>query len=217
MIVSSINLFNSALIIGFVTSFSYSFSYHGSIINLGCKSAFRNCQRVTFTPLKADNRQLAPVQDETTQKHKINLEDDEADELVDLITEKLDDVEGLWYSDDFYGSHGREWVKVSATLIGESAAAALEAVKITGDPNVPAGCVTFKTQSWPDIGAKVPAEIQVRADPKDPNGFSWLPGELTKIAKNEIRLMCRYSLLMKSEGTFYKQIDENEGGDGENN
>ena len=37
-----------------------------------------------------------------------DIDEDEDDVLVDSITEKLGDVEGLWYSDDFYGSHGRE-------------------------------------------------------------------------------------------------------------
>ena len=140
-----------------------------------------------------------------------DIDEDEADVLVDSITEKLGDMEGLWYSDDFYGSHGREWVNVKTTLRGECATSALEAVKVTGDPNVPAGCVTFQTQSWPGVGEKVAAEIQVRADPTDPDGFSWLPGELTLVAKREIRLMCQYNLFMQSTGTFYKENDEDDG------
>jgi len=138
-------------------------------------------------------------------------ENDEADELVDSLTNKMGEMEGLWYSDDFYGLHGREWVKVSATLVGESATSALAAVKVTGDLNVPAGCITFQTKSWPSLGSKVMAEIQIRADPKDPDGFSWLPGELTLVAKTEIRLMVRYNYLMTNEGTFYKQNNDEEG------
>lgn len=137
---------------------------------------------------------------------------DEADELVDSITQKVEDMEGLWYSDDFYGPHGREWVTIAARLVGETASNALVAVKVTGDPNVPAGCETFKTASWPGMGETVPAEIQVRADPTDPDGFTWLPGELTTVEKNQIRLMCQYNVLMRSQGTFYKQKDD-EGSD----
>ena len=90
-------------------------------------------------------------------------DDDERDELVDSVTNKLEEMSGLWYSDDFYGPHGREWVKVSATVVGEMATSALEATKVTGDPHVPAGCVTFRTSQWPGVGEKVPAQIQVRS------------------------------------------------------
>ena len=145
----------------------------------------------------------------------INDDDDDVDELVDSITQKVEDMEGIWYSDDFYGPHGREYVTISARLIGETARNALVAVKVTGDPNVPAGCETFKTSSWPNSrgGEPVPAKIQVRADPQDPNGFSWIPGELTMIETDQLRLMCQYNVLMRNQGTFYKQNDE-EGGDG---
>ena len=159
------------------------------------------------------SQQLAPkVEDDPIATiDEEDIDEDEADVLVDSITEKLGDMEGLWYSDDFYGSHGREWVNVKTTLRGECATSALEAVKVTGDPNVPAGCVTFQTQTWPGVGEKVAAEIQVRADPTDPDGFSWLPGELTLVAKREIRLMCQYNLFMQSTGTFYKENDEDDG------
>lgn len=129
-----------------------------------------------------------------------NESDEDADELVDSVTEQLDDLEGLWYSDDFYGAHGREWVQMNCKLSLNSetgaATSALVAVKVTGDPNVPAGCVTFQTiRSFPStMGEKVAAEIQVRADPQDPDGFTWIPGELTLVAKNEIRLVGQYSI-----------------------
>ena len=159
------------------------------------------------------SQQLAPkVEDDPIATiDEEGIDEDEADVLVDSVTEKLGDMEGLWYSDDFYGSHGREWVNVKTTLRGECATSALEAVKVTGDPNVPAGCVTFQTQTWPGVGEKVAAEIQVRADPTDPDGFSWLPGELTLVAKREIRLMCQCNLFMQSTGTFYKENDEDDG------
>jgi len=51
---------------------------------------------------------------------------------------------------------------------------------------------------------------QVRADPNDPNGFSWLPGDLTLVESDQIRLMCQYNILMRSEGTFYREKNEEE-------
>lgn len=165
------------------------------------------------TRLRAENQELTPIEDPAiTANDTDDDDDDEVDELVDSITEKLGEMEGLWYSDDFYGSHGREWIKVSTTLMGESATSALVAVKVTGDPNVPAGCVTFQTKSWPTLGETVQAQIQVRANPKDPDGFSWLPAELSLIAKDQIRLMCQYNRFMKSDGLFYK-INVNQGKD----
>ena len=147
-------------------------------------------------------------------------DDDERDELVDSVTSKLDDMEGLWYSDDFYGSHGREWVKVSATIVPKqqqqqttssvSVSSALVAVKVTGDPNIPAGCVTFQTESWPAIGSdkKVAAQIQIRADPNNPQGYSWIPGTLTLLNTTTILLVCYYNRSMKNSGLFYKEKEE---------
>lgn len=93
--------------------------------------------------------------------------DDEADELVESVTQKVEERKGLWYSDDFFCPHGRECVTISARLVGETASNALVAVKVMGDPNE-----IFKTASWPSLGEAVPAEIQVRADPIDPDGSS---------------------------------------------
>ena len=159
---------------------------------------------------------LSVDEDSVITKKVVEVDDEEADELVDSVTEKLEAMEGLWYSDDFYGPHGREWVKVSAQLlVGEAATSILVAVKVTGDPNVPAGCETFKTSSWPgSMGGTVPAKIQIRADPNDPNGFDWIPGQLTLVSNDQIRLMCQYSVLMRSTGTFYKQNDQEGDGDG---
>merc|ERR1712194_245908 len=112
-------------------------------------------------------------------------------------------MEGLWYSDDFYGPHGREWVKVSATLVGISSA--LVAVKVIGDPNIPAGCITWKTKNWPTLNEEVPAEIQVRANPNDPNGYTWVQGSLFQISENSIALTAKFTPNLKATGTFYKE------------
>merc|ERR1740117_1559989 len=89
------------------------------------------------------------------------------------LLERLEAMEGFWYSDDFYGPHGREWVQVSATLVG-AGTSSLVAVKVKGDANVPSGKTTWRTtRGLPEVGGpSLPAEIQVRANAKDPNGFS---------------------------------------------
>ena len=125
------------------------------------------------------------------------------------LLKKLENLEGIWYSDDFYGTHGREWVEVSATLLG-SGTRALRAVKASGDDNVPAGFETWRTQGLPDVGGSdVPAEIQVRADVNDPDGFSWISGSLSQTTADKIQVTAIYSAIMRHTGTFYKhKIDE---------
>lgn len=136
------------------------------------------------------------------------VRDSEPDELRSALFEKLEQMEGVWYSDDFYGLHGREWVAVSATLVG-AGAASLVAVKVKGDANVPSGFTTWRTTGLPDVGGpSVRAEIQVRADVKDPNGFSWIPGTLVLVADDQIALSVFWSF-GRSSGTFYKhQVEE---------
>lgn len=117
--------------------------------------------------------------------------------------EKLEAMEGIWYSDDFYGPHGREWVDVKATLVG-AGSSALVAVKVSGDANVPSGYTTWQTRGLPDVGGvEVPAQIQVRADPKDPNGFSWVPGALALLAEDRISLSAVLGFA-RTSGTFHK-------------
>jgi len=162
----------------------------------------------------SDESRFAPSEDnkDSTALEEVVEDQDEYDELVSSLTDKLEQAEGMWYSDDFYGPHGREWVKVSATLVG-SGTSALVAVKITGDPNIPSGHTTWKTLAWPGLGGgMVPAEIQVRADPNDPNGFSWVGGKLGMVAEDQIVLSARFSPLFESRGTFYKQNDDEDGG-----
>ena len=119
------------------------------------------------------------------------------------LLDQLEAMEGFWYSDDFYGIHGREWVEVSATLVG-AGTSSLVAVKVKGDENVPSGKTTWRTRGLPEVGGtRLPAEIQVRANANDPNGFSWMPGSLVLVCEDEIRLSVRLGPFEKS-GTFYK-------------
>ena len=129
--------------------------------------------------------------------------DDDEEERSPLL-DKLEGMEGMWYSDDFYGPHGREWVEVSATLVG-AGTSSLVAIKVSGDANVPSGFTTWRTKGLPDVGGShVRAEIQVRDDPKDPNGFSWVPGLLALVAEDQIALSARLSPVYQSTGTFHK-------------
>ena len=77
--------------------------------------------------------------------------EDDIDALSWALSEKLEQLEGIWYSDDFYGPHGREWVVVSATLVG-AGTSSLVAVKVKGDANVPSGFETWRTRGLPDVG-----------------------------------------------------------------
>jgi len=133
----------------------------------------------------------------------LTLARDEPRELGSTLLERLEEMEGIWYSDDFYGNHGREWVEVSATLVG-SGTSALVAIKVSGDANVPSGYQTWRTRGLPDVGGSaVPAEVQVRADAKDPNGFSWLPASLMLVREDRIDLAAMWSF-GTTRGTFYK-------------
>mmetsp|Transcript_26839 Transcript_26839/g.53588 ORF Transcript_26839/g.53588 Transcript_26839/m.53588 type:complete len:229 (-) Transcript_26839:114-800(-) len=165
----------------------------------------------TILELQAgDENQSLPTESSTVLKKDETNYKGKIDELVSALNEKLEQVEGMWYSDDFYGLHGREWVKVSATLVG-SGTSAIVAVKITGDANVPSGCVTWKTLGWPALGGSdVPAEVQVRADPGDPNGFSWVAGRLVLVSRDQIVLSARFSPSFEASGTFHRLNREEE-------
>lgn len=129
---------------------------------------------------------------------------DDSDLASSSLMERLEQMEGIWYSDDFYGVHGREWVEVSATLVG-AGTSALVAVKVSGDANVPSGYKTWQTRGLPDVdGPSVPAAIQVRQNVNDPNGFSWIPGSLLLLSADKIALTVTHSPLFTHSGTFHK-------------
>ena len=135
--------------------------------------------------------------------------EDARDEMASPLLDKLEALEGMWYSDDFYGPHGREWVEVSATLVG-AGLPSLVAIKVKGDANVPSGRTTWRTRGLPDVGGSdVPAEIQVRADPNDPNGFSWVKGALALVSDDLIALSAIWPI-GRSTGTFHRhRVGEN--------
>ena len=132
------------------------------------------------------------------------LERDDERELGLSLIERLEQMEGIWYSDNFYGPHGREWVQVSATLVG-AGTSALVAIKVSGDANVPSGHETWRTKGLPDVGGtSVPAEIQVRENVNDPNGFYWIPGSLYLVSEDQIALTAMFGNGVSASGTFHK-------------
>lgn len=61
-------------------------------------------------------------------------------------------------------------------------------------------------------GPSLPAEIQVRADPKDPNGFLWVPGSLALASDAQIQVTAQLGAVRKT-GTFHKHtVGEESGG-----
>ena len=114
--------------------------------------------------------------------------------------------------DPSLNKYPRPVCQVSATLIG-AGTSSLVAVKVKGDANVPSGKTTWRTtRGLPEVGGpSLPAEIQVRADPKDPNGFCWVPGSLVLASEAEIRLTAQFGDFRKT-GTFHKHTVGEEGG-----
>lgn len=104
---------------------------------------------------------------------------------------------GTWCTEDFYGPHGKEYVFVSV-LCDEQGQLQLMARKITGDPNVPCGRITWQTTGGvPRIGGpQIPCKVCNRMNVKDINGFSWRKGTACAVSVNELFL---------GTGTFRRQ------------
>lgn len=155
---------------------------------------------------------MLQAQDEAIRKidkPRENSDDGDA-ELGSELLKRLQKMEGIWYSDDFYGSHGREWVQISATLVG-AGMSSLVAVKVSGDANVPSGYETWRTRGLPDMGgASVPAQIQIRSDVRDPNGFSWIPGAVMLVADDQIAVTVSRALFSFTGHFFKHTIGEGE-------
>ena len=110
---------------------------------------------------------------------KSNQIEDGKDLFVTKKIEKVRDWNGIRKSS--YGPHGFEYQLVQ-TLVGKSGTAYLSARKITGDPNVPYGKVTWYIEGipkWIDEGTEVDevevvaGELQVRSDIRNVDGFSF--------------------------------------------
>jgi hypothetical protein len=185
----------------------------GGVLAPGQRSARLPAVQQGRPPLRAATRPNRPCTMQAEDQSSVSIpapgrtltleRDEDCDALSSALSEKLEQLEGIWYSDDFYGPHGREWVVVSATLVG-AGTSALVAVKVKGDANVPSGFTTWQTKGLPDVGGAVPAQVQVRADPNDPNGFSWVPASLVLVSEDRISITAFWSSDVKTRGTFHK-------------
>ena len=93
-----------------------------------------------------------------------------------------------------YGPHGIEYMYVFAEEVAEGQIQLL-ARKMTGDPNVPAGKITWKLEQVPNFKAEpseddklIKGQGQVRDDINDPNAFQWTPLALESATENEIKI-----------------------------
>ena len=112
-------------------------------------------------------------------------------ELPYTPTKTLNKWNGIWYSR--YGSHGREYLStyISTTFNGK---ACLICRKITGDPNVPKGKVTFvipfdKESEWKN---SISGEQQIRSATENDDGFSWDKLRIIPINDNKLSKHWRY-------------------------
>jgi hypothetical protein len=59
-------------------------------------------------------------------------------------------------------------------------------------------------------GASVPAQIQIRSDVRDPNGFSWIPGAVMLVADDQIAVTVSRALFSFTGHFFKHTIGEGE-------
>ena len=127
--------------------------------------------------------------------------------------------EGNWYSADFYGSHGKETVALAPHSEGDAllplfchllmfffSLQGIVATKVTGDPYVPAGMVSWKTTLTPMLErgeSVVPAKLQIRKDPNI-NFFEWVDAEVLVQNGEHIQVAHRFAGALYV-GNFYRE------------
>ncbi len=108
---------------------------------------------------------------------------------------------GKFSSSDFYGPGRHEVVEVFVET-DEAGGQSLTARKITGDENVPAGYLSWRTKGLPLVSqGPVAADVQIRHDIRDPNGFSWKDGCTVEIPFEDRILVTAWG----SPGTFLRE------------
>jgi len=105
---------------------------------------------------------------------------------------------GTWYSEDFYGPHGIEYVFISV-VCDEQGQLQLMARKITGDANVPCGRITWQTTAGlPSIGGgEALIKIQVRGNIRDKEGFEWIDPYGGVVAKSSDELQIGHATFFR--------------------
>lgn len=82
-------------------------------------------------------------------------------------------AEGFFTNEnDFFGPGRKEYLHVTQET------GCWQGMKVVGDENVPRGKVSFRTcEGEPvELSAPIKAQLQIRMDTSDPNGFSWMDG-----------------------------------------
>jgi len=81
-------------------------------------------------------------------------------------------AEGFFTNEnDFFGPDRKEYLHVTQET------GCWQGMKVVGDENVPRGKVCFRTCEGEDVeNGHMKAQLQVRNDTSDPNGFSWMDG-----------------------------------------
>lgn len=82
-------------------------------------------------------------------------------------------AEGFFTNEnDFFGPDRKEYLHVTQE------AGCWQGMKVVGDANVPRGKVSFRTCEGEPVELSAPkkAQLQIRMDTSDPDGFSWMDG-----------------------------------------
>ena len=118
--------------------------------------------------------------------------------------------QGIWSAD--YG-HGIELF--CSRIVIEKGSPKVCFTKITGDPNVPAGRISFKTEGVPVVGSNTSTKgfLQIRGDITNPNGFSWEDIEIEFPSPNSItylwfRINHRCTLTRLETATVHETASE---------